>query len=206
MHFSVSSEHTQHFNHHSEIEFENLFNSSQLKILLTTLSLMKPTPPNLKWGLYAWRKEASLKPFMTSASFGKIAGQLKNCSDIRFAYSQYLGPDCYSDKTTLLYRKSCIKELLIGLCICLESNETIESPFFPKKAGDGLFFNIDDDFYLRFPSVKGKYLFIFYCDIKARFFIQEESNEVQQAFRTLGYSNGDFLNNKLNPSYHRIHS
>lgn len=206
MSFGVLPEHIQYFNQNSKIEFEDFLKPGQLKILLATFSKNTPLKPSLEWGFDLWRKEEEIKPIITGVSLARVAGQLKNFRELRFGYSQYLSSNCFSNKTSLLYRKSCIKKLVVGACICLKVAKEPESPFFPEKEGQVLFFDIDDDFYLKFPRTTGQYLFIFFADFKARFFMQEEGNEIEHAFRVMGYENGDFLKEKLNPSYQRIHS
>lgn len=206
MPLGVAPEHIQYFNHNSKIEFENLLNSNQLKNLIDFLNSSSTKTFSLKAGFDIWREAPFLKSIICSPKWAKIAGQLSNQSDLRLAYSQCLTSSIYSDTTSLLFRKSCVKDLIIGLCLCLEPAKEPESPFFPSEEKSGLFFHIDDDFYLKFPKTSGKYLFIFYSGIKSRYFLQDEENEIEIFLKKLGYSNGDFLKDELNPAYRRIHS
>lgn len=205
MPFSVASEHIRFFSQNSKIEFENLLNLNQLKTLKQSIArLQKADEHSLSWGFDLWRKEPALKAIFCSPSLATIAGQLKNLPKLRYGYSQYLSANCFSNETSLLYRKSCIKELSVGLCLCLEPAAEPESPFFPLHALSGLYFDIDDDFFLKFPYTTGKYIFIFYADIQARFYLQESPDPHQIELKKLGYKHGDFLAEQINPSFDRI--
>lgn len=206
MPLGVAPEHIQYFNQNSKIEFENLLNSNQLKNLIEYLDSCSSKTSSLRLGFDIWRDVPFLKGLICSSKWAKIAGQLSNEKELRFAYSQCISATIYSDKTSLLYRKSCIKDLIIGLCLCLKPAKEPESPFFPSGEKRGLFFHIDDDFYLKFPKTSGKYLFIFYGKIDSRYYLQDEENEIEHFFKELGYTNGDFLKDELNPAYRRIHS
>ena len=178
---------------------------NQLKTLSSGLRKAKPSKDHaLAWGFDLWRKDSSLKNIICSPSLAKIAGQLKNLHELRYAYSQYLSPKCFSNQATFLYRKSFVKELVCGICLCIKPAEEPENPFFPKEAQSALFFDIDPDFLLRFPRTTGEYLFIFFADYKARFYIQEEESEQQTLFKRLGYHHGEFLRDEHNPSFRRI--
>lgn len=205
MPFSVAKEHIQFFNHHLKIEFENLLNLNQLKTVLSAILFPEPKhAESLKWGFDLWRRYSNLKSILCNSKFATIAGQLKNRPELRFGFSQYLSSACFSDTDSFLYRKSCIKNLICGLCLCIMPSKELESPFFPTNPGAGLFFDIDSDFYLKFPQTTGKYFFIFYADPKARFYLQEEESEHQACFKQLGYQHGDFLNDETNPLFKRI--
>ena len=205
MPFSVDSSHIKFFNQNSKIEFENLLNLNQLKTLKEALKKVKATQNHsLSNGFELWRSNLNLKPILCRSSFAKIAGQLKNLRQLRYGYSQYLGPDCYSDETSFLYRKSFIKELVCGLCLCIAPSEEPESPFFPDEEGSGIFFDMDPDFLLKFPKSSGKYIYIFFADYRARFYLQDETSSHQTYFKKLGYHHGDFLRDELNPSFDQI--
>lgn len=205
MPFSVAKEHIQFFNQNLKIEFENLLNLNQLKSVLSVISSHEPKKgEHLNWGFDLWRRFPQLKMILCNSQLATIAGQLKNRPELRYGFSQYLSYSCFSNTESFLYRKSCIKNLICGLCLCIIPAKEAESPFFPGHPGAGLFFDIDPDFYLRFPQTTGKYLFIFYADLKARFYLQEEESEHQACFKQLGYHHGDFLNDQTNPAYKRI--
>lgn len=205
MPFSVSTEHIQFFNQNSKIEFENLLNLDQLKILNQTFSSMRfPTGHALISGFETWRDHPKIKNIVCRAAFAKLAAQLKNLNQIRYGFSQYLGPKCYSDEDSFLFRKSFIKELVCGVCFCLKEEKEPQSPFFPEKAQSAIFFDIDEDFFLKFPKTSGEYLFIFYADHKARFYIQEQYQEFEAYYKKLGYQHGDFLRDSMHQSYEHI--
>lgn len=205
MPLSVATEHIQFFNQNSRIEFENLLNLNQLKTLsICVRDIAAKKSHALSLGFDLWRREPSLKPIICSSNLAKIAGQLKNLHELRYAYSQYLSSNCYDNEATFLYRKSFIKELVCGVCLCLKPSSEPESPFFSHEARSALFFDIDPDFHLRFPKTRGEYLFIFFAEYKARFYLQNEENPHQTLFRKLGYHHGEFLMDKHNPSFRQI--
>ncbi|MCH9632084.1 MAG: hypothetical protein S4CHLAM6_04080 [Chlamydiae bacterium] len=205
MPFSVENEHIKFFNQHSAVEFVNLLNLNQHKILSSTIGMNKNEKDHsLIWGFDLWRTNSQLKPILCSTAFAKIAGQLKNMPKLRYAYSQYLGPDCFSKDATFLSRKSFIKELVCGLCLCIKPATDPENPLFPLEERAGVFFDIDSDFLLRFSKTSGQYLFIFFAEYKARFYIQEKETPHQTVFKKLGYHHGEFLRDELNPSFDRI--
>ncbi len=205
MPFCVASEDLQFFQRYSKIEFDDIFNSHQIQTLNHGIEQKKPpAAPCLQWGFDLWRENETLKPIICARNLAQVAGQLKNLTQLRFGFSQFLGPRCYDNDTSLLYRKSFIKELLIGVCICLKPAKEAESPFFPTTAGHALFFDVDPDFFLKFPLTSGNFLFIFYADFKARFCRQEEQTPLYQGFQKLNYQHGDFLNDENNPPFARI--
>lgn len=202
--FGAAAEHINFFNENSKIEFENLITPDQLKILLRTIHrLLPPDQHHLEGGFELWRKEPLLKPLICGPAFAKIVGQLKNTPQLRFGYSQFLSSECYDNDYSFFSKKSCIKDLICGLCLCLKPAIEAESPFFPQKELSGLFFNIDKEFLLKMPKTTGQYLFIFYANFKARFYKQDD-NVMEENFQRLGYHNGDFLKESVNQSYQRI--
>lgn len=205
MSFSVAKEHVQFFNQNSHIEFENLLNENQLASLLKVVHHMPATlRGKLTPGIDLWRAHSSLKPILCSTKLATIAGQLTNNTSLRYGFSQLLTSECYSDDETFLYRRSILKKVICGLCLCLKPSKEPESPFFPTVEGAGIYFNVDPDFYLRFPQTSGIYVFIFYTDIKARFYIQESLTEHESYLKKLGYKNGDFLVDARHPAFTSI--
>ena len=204
MSFSVAKEHVQFFNQNAQIEFEDLLTKNQQQTLLEVITRLPTAEGTLTPGTDLWRSHHALKAILCSTKLATIAGQLTNNTALRYGFSQLLTSSCYSNKDTFLYRKSILKKIVCGLCLCLKSAEEPESPFFPAEVGAGVYFDMDPDFYLRFPKTKGIYLFIFYTDLKARFYLQEELTEHEVYLKKLGYKNGDFLNDSRHPAFTSI--
>lgn len=206
MSFSVAKEHVQFFNQNSQIEFEGLLNSQQILSLSKVVdTLFKPSAQGkLTPGIDLWREHQTLKPILCSNKLATIAGQLTNNTALRYGFSQVVSSSCYSDTETFLYRKSILTKIVCGLCLCIKPSKEPASPFFPTEEGAGIYFDIDPDFYLRFPKSDGVYLFIFYTGLKARFYMQDDLTEHESYFKKLGYKNGDFLTDSRHPSFTSI--
>lgn len=198
--------HLQHFKNHHEIEFENFFSNSNIELIKSKFkkrvkdsAYQKPYP--LKAGFDLWRDYTEVKKVICSIKIAKMAGQLIGKTKLRFAFSQYLDSDCFCNEFAFLKRKSCIQELICGLCICLEPSKEPENPFFSTEKGNAIFFEIEEeDFYLRFPKTDGKYLFVFFAN-KNSCFTHQVQDPLNSFFRELGYEQGDRLKETLNPSF-----
>ncbi|MCH9634476.1 MAG: hypothetical protein S4CHLAM7_12280 [Chlamydiae bacterium] len=203
MSISIDSSHLAYFRQNHQIEFENLLKESEIRSILTTFKNKfdaYESSHSLQKGFDLWREHDELKPIITSKRLAKVTGQLMETEKLRFGFSQFISSKCYSDDFSFLYRKSCIKDFTCGLCICLKPSSEQENPFFPTKPGNGIIFEIDTDFYLRYPKSEGAYLFILYTHVSA-IFLHQMDDPLNIFFRELGYENGDRLKETLNPSF-----
>ncbi len=205
MSIAIDPHHLHYFRKNRQIEFENLVSSSEIGLINTIIkkkveNAKGALPLPLKEGFDLWRTHEELKKLIAGKKFAKMSGQLMEVQKLRFGYSQFLSSNCYSDEYSYVHRKSCIQELIVGLCICLEPSPTPENPYFPSEKGHGIFFEIDPDFFLRYPKSRGEYLFIFYTHPSATYSFQPE-DPLNGFFRVLGYEHGDRLKETLNPSY-----
>lgn len=199
----IDAAHLQHFKKNHSIEFENILSESQIQLILAHFSVRAShySPPYpLKVGFNHWREDVEVEKIICSYKLAKLAGQLMDRMQLRFGFSQYLSRKCYCNDFAFLNRKSCIKEFIGGLCICLEPTQEPENPYFPMQKGNAIFFEMDEEFYLRFPKTEGKYLFIFYAHPKASYTHQSQ-DPLNPLFRELGYEQGDRLKAPLNPSF-----
>lgn len=205
MSIAIDPLHLQYFRKNRQIEFENLLPELAIRQIDSLFekkvaALKGQLPVPLKVGFDLWRNQEELKKIICSVKFAKMAGQLMEVEKIRYGFSQLLTSNCFCDDFTYLHRKSCIKNLFCGLCICLEPSSEPENPFFPTEKGHGIFFDIDCDFFLRFPKTKGQYLFIFYATSNS-YYSYEIEDPLNLFFREMGYEHGDRLKENLHPSY-----
>ena len=201
MSVALDPEQLRYFQNKGLIEFEALLSPNQIQTLKQVFSNhLKGEKLPLKQGFDLWRKEPELKKIVTQKIWAQLAGQLIQKNKIRLGATQALTSKCYEDHLAFQNRKSCIRDFLCGLCLCIEPTDEPENPYFPTTSGNGIFFRFDEDFYLRFPKTKGAYLFIFYSTYKAAFSHQSD-DPLNLAFRSLGYENGDYLKEEKNPSF-----
>lgn len=205
MSIGIDNEQLHFFRKNRKIEFEDFLSKRDIQALeagfkkIVDESRLDPPYP-LKLGFDIHRKVSSLKPLITRKKYAHLAAQLMEKERLRFGFSQYLSRACYDNHFAYQHSKSCIRHFQCGICLCLEASDEPENPYFPKEAGSAVFFDIDDDFYIKFPKTKGTFIFIFYANPKA-FFAHSSSDPMNAHFRSLGYEHGDHLKESLNPSY-----
>lgn len=205
MSIGLDSEQLRYFRINGKIEFEDLISPQEREACIRAFKKRineqgKYPPYPLKLGFDLFKEDQEIKPIFTGKKYASIALQLIEKSQIRFGFSQYLSRECYDNQFAYQHRKSCIKEFICGVCLCIEPAAEPESPFFPQKAGNALFFLVDEDFYLKFPKTTGTYIFILYTTARAHF-SHSQDDPLNPYFRSLGYEQGDRLKEDLNPSY-----
>ncbi len=192
-----SVEQIQYFQHNGRIEFEELLSSKNIDLLIAA---RKRNPPSGPFPGSDLRKEDDIaKKIIHSRSFFKIAGTLLNKSPLRLIFTMD-GRSSFSLLTVLDREPLFLRQLLCGLCLCLQKPSPDPHLFFPDQPGNGIFFS-DISAFLSSPlPASGQYFLLFYGNDKFRLSLTY-NNPLLKHFETIGYENGQYLTGLHNPSY-----
>ncbi|HRD55544.1 MAG TPA: hypothetical protein PLC42_04015, partial [Parachlamydiaceae bacterium] len=136
---------------------------------------------------------------------------------LRFGYDQLFvnskRDDEWNPYKSLILEPAALKDIsslqgvLCAAMICLKSDTdsvAVESPFFPKTAGNVTFFSGDAlvNFNALMGSGEQRYLMLVYTHPTAIYYLEEKDPKTHH-LKSLGYVFGDRLNDKLNPIVYR---
>jgi len=206
------SQHRNYFNQHQLVEFEQLLIPAQLQqlkgavsIALTEKTGAEATPQKLfEGGRDLWRAHDNVRKIVGFKDLARIASELLEQSTIRLGYDMFFPGVDLMGRTMTLQEMSSLQGVICGLMVCLEgstSSETEETPsIFARKAGNGVYFR--PELLIDFSELNNRpghsYLLIVYVQASTVYIFQENDPHAH-AMKSLGYSFGDKLSDKLNP-------
>jgi hypothetical protein len=229
MKISIAKEHKDFFEKEGWIEFEELLTSSQLNqfnqaIDFALKAKLNTTPEKIKRmtqeELYAAgrdlsRHEETLRKLVTQPKLAEIASSLVGIRPLRLGYDQLLPPfipslfqdltpqtyEKYIDNASTLEGTSCVKEVAVGLIICLGPDDDEENLF---NKGSIIFFNPQAPLDLvRLKSHPDqRYLLIVYTESLANYILQVDDPHTHD-LKNLGYVFNDKLRDKTHPIVYR---
>lgn len=231
MKLATDKSHRNYFHKNGVIEFDGLFNISQVdelnaaidNILCKNLAiprekLARQSPNEIfLHGRDLFRENDLLKKQLLHQRLAEIAVELTEERSLRMGYDQlFVGEskqplfstvyDQFLHQEGTLHDKSTITPVLCGLMLCLEPSvsEQNSSVLFPKTAGSGVYFKADIPFDLTFLSHAegGRYLLIAYAHPRTVYILNEKDPHTH-ALKHKGYVFGDRLSDKLNPLIYR---
>lgn len=226
MKFAVDSAHRDFFKNNLAIEFQEFFTAAQIQHvreqLMSTLrqrlkekgvAFDKATAEQLYIsGRDLWRSNADLRKFVTQSKLADIAADLLEERQIRLGYDQYIPllPPQLENLADSAYQRllrsemtlnsaSCIQGILCGVMIALQDEPETQSPIFPARAGDVVYFDASAPLVY---SEGCEALMIVYTRAKALYVLQPNDPNTHD-FKKHGYVFGDNLKDNLNPNLKR---
>lgn len=231
MKFATDKSHRDYFYKQGSIEFDKLLTSEQvgevnriidrilcqrLRISPDQLGRQNPNELFLQ-GHDLFRQDESLKKILLHRRYAEIAVELLEARALRIGYDQLFVAqpkkplmetvyDEFIHQDWTLQDRSCIKPVICGLMLCLESPKPAdkEAQLFSKTEGNGIYFKADIslDFSFLAEEERGRYLLIVYADQRTVYILNEKDPHTHY-LKHQGYVFGDRFSEKLNPTIYR---
>ncbi len=222
MRFATNLDHKKFFHKNRYIEFTEILSANEAKalkenadrVLLKRLSCKeeqiakKSTKDIFTQGRDFWREDPSYKKIALHQNLANIAASLVGAQTFRMGYDHYIrkGYDAITLSPTSLQNISSIQKIYGGMLIRISGTSeslTNETAFpIPKNPGDAIFFHPE---YLLswealFQDLESSFYLIVYAHGEARYIPNEK--DIQPNFlKKVGYMQGEFLRNDLNPLF-----
>jgi len=193
------------FREQGYIEFEELISDEQLnhvndEIKKLTQSLGRNSDRLFRQGHDLFRQSDYLKKICTSKLFAALFAELIGEKSIRLGFDQFI-PKNYSTKSLQSLEESCcLRGILGGLIICLNSADASDPSVFPSHAGNGIFFRAQHpiDYQILQQRPQQQFYLIGYTSQKTQYSLQENDPHTHD-LKKLGYIFGDSLQNEHHP-------
>lgn len=223
MKFSIAKEHRDFFQKHGFIEFEKIFNETQITDLNSAIDYAISKKVNkehlmseqlFQEGRDLWRYNEQLKKLISHHSLVEVMAQLFDIKPIRLGYDQLfpsissslLGSyEAYIKKPPLsLVEISSVKGILGGALISLSETDYSDFSIFPHQLGNVTFIHPEAkiDFQEIFKRENERFYLVIFTENKA-FYSPNPNDSHPYDLKNWGYTFNDYLKDKLNPIVYR---